>query len=122
MSKFTLNTQEAIGDIRKYSKETQRLVRNEMDTQAWILKGEQRDNLYTQIRAAGNLPTGFLGSTMGVDRKRDTWEVGPDINRANYAQYVESGHHSFKGYWYVRNTFKPRVKKVIAALRKIVDR
>ena len=128
---FKLNTKSAIGDIRKYSKETQRLLRKEMENKAWELSTHQEKYLYKKVKAVPPVLTNFLGTSIGVDMKGDTWEVGPNTERVEYAWYIEAGAaasqkargNNFAGYWYVRNTWRAfNKKKFKAKLLKIIDR
>ena len=130
-SRFTIDTRKAIGDINKYSTDTQRLIRAEMDTQAWTLSGEQEKFLYKRVKAKPPILTNNLGSSIGVtSRDKNNWYVGPDEKKVVYAWYIEEGAaasqrargNTFSGYGYVKYTFRPMKKRITNALRKIISR
>ena len=95
-----VNTSLFKADIEKYIAKTNLKLEKVLDDVSEQIKTNQQDILDRSVKNG----TGNLESSIDIIKEKNDRKVGPDLNKAPYAPYVEYGHHSFTGYHYVRDS------------------
>ena len=96
-----LNTKMFKNDIERYIKKTNIKMEKVVDNIAEQLKDNQQDILNQKVKnGTGNLESSITIYKSGKYER----DVGPDMNKANYAPYVEYGTRYFQGYHYIRDS------------------
>ena len=119
-SLYIVNMKEVIGDFEKYDEKVQNGIKGAMQEAAVNIQSKQVGILRAKVIKW----TGNLASSIDVKRPDDlTREIGPDTRKAVYAAWIEyGGRGGFTGYHYVRDSIKGVKPKLIAAVKRIIER
>ena len=115
-----VNARKVIKDFNDFDKATQKRFKDTLWEYAANISGQQILILRRKVKVW----TGTLASTIEPTKYGSdglTYLIGPDIQKADYAEYVESGQRSFAGYWYVRDSVKKYKGKFIKALKRDIE-
>ncbi len=118
MSGIKLDVKSAIGDFNSYEKKVQAAMSVTLTKSAVKMSRLQFSILRQRVKKW----TGKLGGTISPKKTGTySYEIGPDISRANYAGFVEEGSGSFAGYHYVKRAFNIVAPKFIRALKNNIE-
>jgi hypothetical protein len=142
-----INAQQVVGDLRRFDRDS----RERMQKTLFIYAKKIEANQIMILRKKVKNWTGRLASTIEAEKiAKYAWKIGPNTNRANYAEWVESGRgpvtpknaeylrfkigrgkkarwvttkyvKAFAGYFYVRDSVKKYRLAFIMRLKRDIE-